>query len=144
MTCGYECSNVLTGLFFSIHTAPPPPVIYITATGTSLAGQPYTLTCLAVLLEGSSDTADVQWLGPAGAVIVNDGGIMISDLMINSGVMFSKILTFATLLGSQAGEYTCQAGFPDPDGSSSDIVSNQTTIVTVQSTLLRDSGSLFM
>ena len=115
-------------------TAPPPAEITITTMGSSIAGQAYTLTCVAVLIEGSTVTVDVQWLGSDGTPILDGEGVDIGTV-VTEGVQFSRSLTFGALLASQAGEYMCQASFPDPQSSSDDISSNQTLIVTVQSEL---------
>ena len=114
--------------------APPPAEITITAMGSSIAGQAYTLTCVAVLIEGSTVTVDVQWLDTDGTPILDGEGVNISTV-VTEGVQFSRSLTFGVLLTSQAGEYMCQASFPDPQSSSDDISSNQTLIVTVRSKL---------
>ena len=117
-----------------IHTAPPPADISITTTGSSIAGQAYTLTCSAVLIGGSIVTVDVQWLDSDGRVVLDGDDVSIGDVM-TEGVKFSRSLTFEVLLASQAGAYICQASFPDPQSSLGNISSNQTIIVTVQSEL---------
>lgn len=117
------------------YTAPPPATLTITvAAGSGIAGETYTLTCLAVLTEGAMVTTDVEWLGTDGEVLTTQPGIIISDIiMIEDGVKISRDLTFVILLTSQAGEYTCRAGFPHPDSPTMIVSSNQTTLVTVQS-----------
>ena len=109
-------------------------MITIRATGSNTAGDTYTLTCSAVLIEGFSVTPDIQWLGPDGEHITG-GGITVGDVMAEQGVTVSRSLTFDLLLASHAGEYTCRANFTDPEPPGEEIASNQTLAVVVQSKL---------
>ena len=132
--CVFTYLYTLMAYSFCILTAPPPAEITITTTGSKIAGEAFALTCTAVLIEGSTVTADVQWLHSDGASILHGEDVSIGDVT-TEGVIFSRSLTFEALLASQAGEYICQASFPDPQSPSDTITSNQTIVFTAQSEL---------
>ena len=111
----------------------PVPLTTIEDAGSNTAGQSYTLTCMATLVEGLSITPDIQWMGPNGSYIVGDGSITISDLELVEGVVASRSLTFSVLLTSHGGEYTCRANLSLPGSSAQHVASNETFNVTVQS-----------
>ena len=71
-------------------------LVGITAGGNPTAGEQFTLTCTATVIEGVSGTFSYQWAGP---------GVGMSGVTGEN----TDTLTFSPLQVSYRGEYTCMA-----------------------------------
>ena len=81
-------------------TSPPPMLtVSITPSGTSTAGEAYSLVC-SVTVTGSTDTPTITWLDPMDNQVP-------SEMVSTTGSM--STLTFSPLSTSHAGTYTCRA-----------------------------------
>ena len=88
-------------------TALPAPDVVITSSGDATAGQPYTLTCTATVIENLVVPPTVEWL--IGRQSVSNGDGIIVEPTEVSEVNSSRVLRISTLRSSHGGQYTCRA-----------------------------------
>ena len=117
----------------------PPPEVTITPDGSTTAGDVYTLTCNATVVENLAVGPDIEWLYSNGTTVE---GANITVVMMTSNV-FTCNLTFSPLRTSDGGQYICSTGI---NVSSISLVtnSNESSLnVTVQSKKQHNSKYLF-
>ena len=114
-------------------SALPAPQVVITSSGDATAGEPYTLTCTATVIENLVVQPTVEWL-IGGQSVINGNGIIIEPTEV-SGVNSSRVLRIFTLRSSHGGQYTCRARI---DISEADllVVNTQERDVCVQCKLI--------
>ena len=82
--------------------------------GTQRAGSQYTLTCIALKSSsGLTSSAQILWTGPSGAAVMTEGGITLSDPVVES-LRTSQTITFSSLSTAHAGVYNCQGILSSP------------------------------
>jgi len=109
----------------------PPPEVIISSDGSTTAGDVYTLTCNATVVENLAVRPDIQWLYTNGTIV---GGTNITvGTMMMLGNVFSQNLTFSPLRTSHGGQYICRASVDIPVISLSGISSESSMDIIVQS-----------
>ena len=93
----------------------PQPSVTITQSGEGLvSGLDQTLTCTVTVVEGiSSSLVIVDWSG------AESSRVTISN-QTNTGLQYTRMITFSPLLISDDGQYTCSVsvtGFDEADNS---------------------------
>ena len=105
--------------------------IMIGTSGSSVAGDEYTLTCTVTeLLSGLTNMPTLQWLNSDNSPVTgNDISVGEVNSMDTSATL---TLTFTPLHTSHGGEYTCTAMLKSPPVEEG-IVNSDMATVTVQS-----------
>ena len=119
--------------YLSLHTtlALPPPEVIISSDGSTTAGDVYTLTCNATVVENLAVRPDIQWLYTNGTIV---GGTNITvGTMMMLGNVFTQNFTFSPLHTSHGGQYICRASVDIPVISLSGINSESSMGIIVQS-----------
>ena len=126
----YVIRYIFFGLFRLI-TVPDPPRITVDASGTSIAGETYSLTCTVSLEQELRESPVIEWIGPDGGVIENGTPV---DVSLNSSSTTMTLL-FSPLHTSHGGTYWCRATVTDT--AAKIVIMNSSSVnVTVQSKLL--------
>ena len=107
----------------------------IHGTGSTAAGEMYTLSCTATVVENLVVVPNIQWEYSNGSV-VNSGSSFALSAMITSGNTTTHNLTFSPLRTSHGGEYTCRAIINIPSISISGLNGSQFSGVVIQSKLI--------
>ena len=89
--CICESANLLLSPYFSTQALPPPEVV-ISPDGSTTAGDVYTLTCNATVVENLAVEPDIEWLYSNGTT-VGGSNITVGTIMMTSNV-FTRNLTF--------------------------------------------------
>ena len=109
----------------------PRPEVVITPDGSTTAGDVYTLTCSARVVENLAVEPDIQWLYTNGTT-VGGGNITVGAVRM-TGNMFTRNLTFNPLHTSHGGKYICNTSI-NVSAISLIGISNESSLdVTVQS-----------
>ena len=119
---------------FNPHAALPASEVTIHGSGNTTAGEMYTLSCTATVVEDLVVVPILQWKYSNGSV-VNSGSSFTLSAMITSGNATTYNLTFNPLRTSHGGEYTCRAIINISSISISGLSSSQSSEVVVQSKL---------
>ena len=122
-------------------TDPNPPIVTIGASGTSIAGETYNLTCTVSLEQVLRQSPVIEWIGPDGRVIEN--GTLVDVSLSSSSPSTIMSLLFSPLHTSHEGRYWCRATVIDTDAKI-EITNNSSTNVTVQSKSLLYCMSLLV
>ena len=146
----YECEAIAfpgSGLEFVVNSttgsnahsltieALPVPEVAIHSTGNTTAGEVYTLSCSATVVENLVVVPTIQWEYSNGSAV--DGGSTFTlSAMVVSGNTTTRNLTFSPLRTSHGGEYTCRAIINIPSISITGLSNSQSTDVVVQSKTL--------
>ena len=112
----------------------PVPEVAIHSTGNTTAGEMYTLSCTATVVENLVVVPNIQWEYSNGSAV--DGSTFSLSDMVTSGNTTTHNLTFSPLRTSHGGKYTCRAIINIPPISISGLNSSQPYEVMVQSKLL--------
>ena len=107
----------------------------IHSTGNSTAGEVYTLSCTASVVENLVVVPTVQWEYSNGSAVEGGSTSTLSD-MVTSGNATTHNLTFSPLRTSHGGEYTCRAIINIPSISISGLNKSQSIGVVIQSKTL--------
>lgn len=104
----------------------PVPVIKISDDGSSTAGENFTLTCTASVIEGLTDDAliSISWIDSDIGDTVQSNAIQLSD------VNKTSILEFDPINLSHGGHYTCNASITIPIISTVQISMESYNIIT--------------
>ena len=86
----------------------------ITTEGSSIAGEPLTLTCSVTRVNNVTGNIVLQWIGPAGAQLTSNGTVTVG-IPITSGATTTINIHFPALYTSNAGQYTCQGELVSSD-----------------------------
>ena len=82
--------------------------------GTQVAGQSYSLSCIAVkAVNGLTEPALTQWQGVNMAPINSGGTIAVADA-VYMRLRTTQLITYQYLLTSHAGVYTCSVTLSSP------------------------------
>ena len=87
----------------NVNITPLSPLVFISANGIPIAGQPYTLSC-SVALPELSQAPLIEWHDPDGNLIPHT--ISQEDRTLPT-TTFTILLQFTSLERSQSGHYTC-------------------------------------
>ena len=117
-----------------LHAALLASEVTIHGTGNTIAGEMYTLSCTATVVEDLVVVPMLQWKYSNGSV-VNGGSSLTLSAMVASGNATTHNLTFNPLRTSHGGEYTCRAIVNISSISISGLSSSQSSEVVVQSRL---------
>ena len=98
--------------------------------GSSGAGENYTLVCTVTKIVGLTDSPSVLWRDPAGSTVVQRTGIFLDNQTFGQTTNF--MLNFQPLKTSSAGEYVCLVTLPSP-AIMGDITVNASQVVTIES-----------
>ena len=106
----------------------PPPDVTIQTSGSSTAGEAYTLSCTATIAAGlpGNPTVSIGWLGPSGTV-TSGSGITLGT-QATQGTTTTRTLTFNPVRVAHAGGYTCQATLSTPDAPTGNSTRNVSVI----------------
>ena len=74
-----------------------------------MAGQEFTLTCMAATVQGIQNAAAIEWRDSSGSAITSGGDITIGDIMLVANSHVSLALHFNPLRLSHGEEFSCQA-----------------------------------
>ena len=107
----------------------------IHGTGNSTAGEVYTLSCTASVVEKLVLVPTIQWEYSNGSAVEGGSTFTLSDV-VTSGNTTTRNLTFSPLQTSHGGKYTCRAIINIPSISISGLNSSKSTDVVVQSKTL--------
>ena len=107
----------------------------IHGTSNSTAGEGYTISCTAAVVENLVVVPTIQWEYSNGSA-VEGGSTFTLSAMVTSGNTTTRNLTFSPLRTSHGGEYTCRAIIYIPSISISALSNSQSTDVVVQSKTL--------
>lgn len=120
---------LLSSYLFSTLELPQPEVV-ITPNGSTTAGDAYTLTCSATVVENLAVEPDIQWLyngTTVGGTNITMGAVRVM------GNVFTRNLTFNPLRTSHGGKYICNTSI-NVSAISLIGISNESFLdVTVQS-----------
>ena len=75
--------------------------------GSSIAGEPLTLTCSVTRVDNVTGNVVLQWIGPDGAPLTSNETVTVG-VPTTSGATTTISIHFSTLYTSNAGQYTCQ------------------------------------
>ena len=109
-----------------ISSALPAPVVSISVSGDSIAGQTYSLQCSASVVDGVVVQPDLEIVGPGGSVLASVG----QNVTLTH--MFSPLVT------SNGGQYTCTATVNIPEASITNLQGSTMKIISVTSKLTND------
>ena len=112
----------------SPHAVPNDPVVTITSSGLSMAGNTLTLICNVTLRQTLRTTPSIEWVGPDGAI----GGV--SNVTISMTSESGVSVMFVPLHTSHGGEYRCVANITIPQVT---ITASSAYDITVQSQSLQ-------
>ena len=112
----------------------PVPEVAIHSTGNTTAGEMYTLSCTATVLNLVL-VPTIQWEYSNGSAVEGGSTFTVSD-MVTSGNTTTHNLTFSPLRTSHGGEYTCRAIINIPSISISALSNCQSIGVVIQSKTL--------
>ena len=101
--------NLLLPLYPSLFStlALPAPEVSITHHGSTAAGDVYTLTCNATVVENLAVEPGIQWRYTNGTTV---GGTNITvGAVMMTGNVSTQNLTFSPLRTSHGGQYICKA-----------------------------------
>ena len=118
-----------------LSTVPTPPSVTIDASGTSIAGETYRLTCTVSLEQELRESPVIEWIGPDGRVVQNGAQVDVS-LSSSSSTTMTMTLLFSPLHTSHRGIYWCRATVTDT-AAKIDIMNSSSTNITVQSKLFQ-------
>ena len=107
----------------------------INSTGNTTAGEVYSLSCTATVVENLVVVPTIQWEYSNGSAVEGGSTFTVSAVVI-TGNTTTHNLTFSPLRTSHRGEYTCRAIINIPSISISGLNSSQSTDVVVQSKTL--------
>ena len=113
----------------------PVPEVAIHSTGNTTAGEVYTLSCTAAVVENLVVVPTIQWEYSNGSPVEGGSTFTLSDT-VTSGNTTTRNLTFSTLQTSHGGEYTCRAIINIPSIFISGLNNSKSTDVVVQSKTL--------
>ena len=113
----------------------PVPEVAIHSTGNTTAGEVYTLSCTATVVENLVVAPNIQWEYSNGSAVDGGSTSTLSD-MVTSGNTTTHNLTFSPLRTSHGGEYTCRAIINIPPISISGLNRSQPFGVVIQSKIL--------
>ena len=99
----------------------PPPVVTISSSGDSTAGQSYSLQCLAGVVAGLVVGPDLVLVAPNGSAVASQ---------MNTSALNH---TLSPLRASDGGQYTCTATVTIPEAGIADLLSSAVETVTVAS-----------
>ena len=85
----------------------------IRSIGPSVAGYNYTLTCIATLIEGMSDTPNIWWTHTDDQLVSSVGDIILHG-PITTGLSTTLTLYFDPIRTMDGGTYICIASVPSP------------------------------
>ena len=117
-----------------LHAALPASEVAIHGSGNTTAGEMYTLSCTATVVEDLVVVPILQWEYSNGSVVEGES-IFTLSAMLTSGNTTTHNLTFTRLRTSHGGEYTCRAIINISSTSISGLSSSQSSEVVVQSKL---------
>ena len=130
-------------------TALTAPVVAISITGSTTAGETLTLTCKVTVMEGLTVQPDIEWVDSGGSAITSGVNDVAVGSVMRSGVESTLDLEFSPLHTSHGGQYTCRAiisiGVSGLSGSSSEdiiIQSNYNIQMHVQAGFHTEGGNL--
>ena len=87
------------------YAVPPTALsVSIEATGDTIAGEIYTIECIASLSDGIQSTPFFTWLDSNNSTVVNNNNIVVGPPTASSLPLVFQVLTV-----SLSGQYTCQA-----------------------------------
>ena len=101
-------------------SALPAPVVSISFSGNSTAGQEYSMECSAIVVDGLVVLPDLMIVNPNSTVISEEN---------NSSLVY----TFSPLRTSDGGQYTCTATVNIPEPGIIDLQASKTDTITVES-----------
>ena len=113
----------------------PVPEVAIHSTGNTTAGEMYTLSCTATVVENLVVVPTIQWEYSNGSA-VEGGSTSTLSAMVTSVNTTTHNLTFSPLRTSHGGEYTCRAIINIPSVSISGLNRSQPFGVVIQSKTL--------
>ena len=116
-----------------VFSVPSLPSIFIDASGTSIAGETYSLTCTVSLEQVLRQSPIIEWIGPDGRVIEN--GKIVDVSLWSSSPSTTMTLLFSRLRTSHRGIYWCRASVRDT-AASINIMNNSSAAIIVQSKLI--------
>ena len=117
-----------------LFSVPDPPVIEIRLSGSSTAGEVYSLTCDVSLSQNFRQSPVIEWVGPDGNVI--DNTTTLTDMSLtNSSPSTTLTLLFNPLRTSHRGMYWCRAILTDT-AANIRIMNNSSVLVIVQGKLV--------
>ena len=107
---------MLSIVFFTRIAGPNTPSVTISPSGSTTAGETYSLMCSATLHSGNPPLPDLnipsltfEWLfGPNGNAQLPSG--LTTPSTVLSGGVYTSTLRFSPLSQSHAGNYTCRLG----------------------------------
>ena len=109
---------------------PDPPVINITISGNSSAGEVYSLTCDVSLSQNLRQSSVIEWVGPDGNVIDNT---TLRDMSLASSSPSTTLtLIINPLRTSHRGMYWCRATLTDT-AANIRIINNSSFTITINS-----------
>ena len=111
-------------------SVPSLPSVTIEASGTSIAGETYSLTCTVSLEQELRQSPVIEWIGPDGSVIEN--GTIVDMSLSSSSPSTTMSLLFTRLRTSHKGIYWCRASVNDIDAGIN-IMNNSSAAIIVQS-----------
>ena len=109
-TCSADRTLNWTALHFS--AAPQAPILDIHSSGVSTAGQAYTLTCTATVIENLVVEPALEWLARDRNVV--GGNDITVRPSVTMGTNTTLTLIFNPLRTSHGGRYTCRASINIP------------------------------
>ena len=108
-------------------SALPLPAVSIVSEGNSIAGENFTVTCIAMVVSDliQSTVVATSWTD-------SEGSLLSPDATLISGLNTSSVLQFSPLYTSSGGRYLCTASVSIPELSVQQT-SSQPFDITVQS-----------
>ncbi len=106
--------NIFTLLLWFIDVAEP--LVTTFASGSTFAGQPFTLFCRVIVSEDLINPPSIAWLSPEGSTLVTSGEVTVGlqELTGNPSRLNTYMAHFDPLMTSNAGTYMCQATVTSP------------------------------
>lgn len=95
--------------------------ISITSTGSSTAGEIYSLEC-SITVTGSTDQPTITWLDDGAVIVSSDATRNVSEISMNVG-SYSSTLIFTPLAVSDEGQFICRG----------ETTKNLSVVITVRS-----------
>ena len=105
-------------------TALPAPQVTITPSGSSTAGNPYTLTCTVMVVNGLVVVPQVMWLKNGTSVV----GANVTSGMASANTT-TLTLQFIPLHTSNGGQYSCIANVSIPIISITSLYNTSTNVI---------------